>query len=90
MHGETSLSILRRVIGSTDGSLDVAVAQSFLQLGFTDADQDRIQYLAERNTEDLLTSDERREYEGYVLVGEFLALLQAKAHASLRNHPSAV
>ena len=39
----------------------------------------RVEELASRNTEGLLTEAERSEYEGYVRANKFIAVLQAKA-----------
>ena len=45
-----------------------------------DADlQDRIDELADRNTDGNLSDTEREELESYVRVGNFIAILQAKA-----------
>lgn len=45
--------------------------------------QARIAELAEKCNEGELTAEERHEYETYVLVGEFVAILQADARARL-------
>jgi hypothetical protein len=89
MHGETAHTILGRIISPTDGGLTRPAAESILRIAFTDADQSRLQELADKHGEGLLTADETREYEAYVLIGELIALLQAKARQSLRQHPSA-
>ncbi len=41
--------------------------------------QDRIDYLAERSNEGLLTADEREEYAAYLHAIEVIAVFQAKA-----------
>jgi hypothetical protein len=48
--------------------------------------QARIDYLAERANEGLLTDDERDEYDGYLSAIDVIAVLQAKARAQLRRH----
>jgi hypothetical protein len=59
-------------------------------LGYTDADHARMAELAQKSNEGALTPDERREMEGYVFVGDVLALLKTKARISLRkNSPAA-
>jgi hypothetical protein len=87
--GDTASSILRRVIDPKSGDLTHTAAETFLRLAFSEADHERVQELAERHTEGSLTPEERQEYEGYVVVGEFLAVMQAKARASIHNRPSA-
>jgi hypothetical protein len=89
MKGDTAHTILDRLISPSDGDLNPTVAEGILGLRFSESDHDRIQALATKNTEGNLNSEEQAEHEGYVLVGELLALMQAKARLSLRNHPSA-
>ena len=48
--------------------------------------QKRIDYLADRANEGLLTSGESDEYEGYLHAVDVIAVLQAKARSMLRNH----
>jgi len=45
--------------------------------------QDRIDYLADRSNEGLLTAAEHEEYAGYLHAIEVIAVLQAKARALL-------
>lgn len=47
--------------------------------------QQRIEELAVRANEGLLTPDEQAEYEGYVRANKFVAILQAKARKLLSN-----
>ncbi len=52
------------------------------------ADEDiqaRIDYLAERANEGLLTPEEREEYTGYLHAIDVIAVLQAKPRAVLRK-----
>jgi hypothetical protein len=44
-----------------------------------------IQKLARKCNEGELTPEELAEYESYVFAGEFVALIQAKAHALLKK-----
>ncbi len=50
-----------------------------------DSLRNRIDELAERNTEGKLTDEERAEYEGYVRANKFVATLQAKARKLLAD-----
>jgi hypothetical protein len=66
-------------------SPDVAAKVAVLQADETI--QDRIDYLAERANEGLLSSEERDEYETYLHAIDVITVLQAKARSSLsRNH----
>ena len=50
-----------------------------------DSLRNRIDELAERNTEGELTDEELAEYEGYVRANKFVATLQAKARRLLAD-----
>lgn len=50
--------------------------------------QQRLEELAERANEGMLTPDEQAEYEGYVRANKFVAILQAKARKLLSNSES--
>ena len=45
----------------------------------------RIDYLADRANEGLLTDDEREEYSGYLHAIDVITVLQAKARSQLRG-----
>jgi hypothetical protein len=47
--------------------------------------QTRVEYLAGRCNEGLLTPDERAEYGNYVTFGTFVAILKSKARQLLGN-----
>jgi hypothetical protein len=67
MHGDTIDSILRRYLETKTPDLM-----------FSDADNDRIQELADKCTEGELDPEERREYEAYVAAGDLIALIEAR------------
>ncbi len=47
--------------------------------------QTRIDYLADRANDGLLTDDEREEYSGYLHAIDVITVLQAKARSQLRK-----
>jgi hypothetical protein len=51
--------------------------------------QARIEYLADRANEGLLTAQERDEYQGYLHVIDAMAVLQAKARRRMSFEPPA-
>lgn len=61
------------------------VAAKLAELRADDEMQARIDYLAERSNEGLLTPDERDEYSDYVHAIDVIATLQAKARSYLRQ-----
>ena len=60
-----------------------------LNLRADEALQARIDALADRCDEGLLTPEERSEYETYVRFGNFIAILQAKARLRRKQQPTA-
>jgi hypothetical protein len=89
MVGETTLSILRRLIDSGQGNLAHGVAQAVLQISFTDADQGRMSELASKSERGSLSPQEAEEYDGHIAAADLLSLWKSKARLSLKQHPSA-
>jgi len=61
------------------------VAAKVADMRADDAMQERIDYLADRANEGLLTPDEEDEYVGYLHAIDVIAVLQAKARSQLRR-----
>jgi len=65
----------------------VVQAQSIVSFQGDDSIRNRIEELAEKATEGMLTGEERSEYEGYVRANKFMAIFQAKARKFLASNP---
>jgi hypothetical protein len=78
-------AIWARVIAAEDNGLSTEAARSLLELDFSDWDKCRMQELAQKNQDGLLSDSERHELEGYVKVGDVLSFLRLKARKSLRR-----
>ncbi|MEX2306147.1 MAG: hypothetical protein WD738_01045 [Pirellulales bacterium] len=69
--------------------IDSAFAPDFarmvLRLSLSDTPQERIRELLRRNNAGTLDAAEKAALENYLLVGQFLDLLQAKARVSLQG-----
>jgi len=61
------------------------IARKLVKLRFDAKAQARIDKLADKCNEGELTDDERREYEAYVHIIDFIAILQAKARIFLKR-----
>jgi hypothetical protein len=85
----TEADILNRLVDPSNPTWTPEAAQAVLQLGYCEGDHQRMEELAQKSNRGELTVDEHRELEGYVFVGDVLALLKSKARASLRAHSSA-
>ena len=72
-----------RVLAAVGQCLDRQSAEALIQLRADREMQGRIEELADKCTEGRLTSEERDEYEALIRVGNFVAVLQAKARRLL-------
>jgi hypothetical protein len=84
----SSTDILDRVLDRVSRALTPEAAREMVALRADPEAQARIDELAERCNDGLLTDDERSEYESLIAAANVIALLQAKARASLAG-PSA-
>jgi hypothetical protein len=89
MAGETTLSILRRLIDAGQGHLSAGAAEAVLQIRFADSDQTRMAELASKSNRGELSAEEAEEYDGYIGAADLLSLWKSKARLSLKQHPSA-
>jgi hypothetical protein len=83
MSVNSQAAIWARIIAPEKNGFSPAVARAFLQLGFSAWDQARMNELAQKNQDGLLSEAERQELADYVKVGDVLALLHLKARKSL-------
>lgn len=81
----SAAAILNRVIDPDEPTLSADAARSILALGFDPSDMDRINCLAAQARAGSLTQEEDSEFNDYLHVGRFLALIQAKARRSLQH-----
>ena len=76
-----------RVLAAVGQCLDRQSAEALLRLRADREMQGRIEELADKCTEGRLTSEERDEYEALIRVGNFVAILQAKARFPSSSPP---
>jgi hypothetical protein len=81
----TPTEILDEVIQPIEPTFATDFARVLLQLRLSDTALERIRNLLERNNAGVLDAAEKTAFENYLLVGQFLDLLQAKARASLQG-----
>ena len=77
--------ILDRLLDPVSRILTREVARDLVKLKFDPKSRTQIQKLARKANEGELSIAERREYEACVNAIDFIAILQAKARASLKN-----
>ena len=81
--------ILQRIVGASGHSMSAEVAHYFLGISFTPADLEQIAALSEKANEGTISPAEQEELRTYVFLNDFLAAMQARARASLRQQSPA-
>lgn len=81
----TEAAIWARLIEPDNNGLSPEAARSLLELRFSEEDRARMNELARKNNEGLLSDEERHLLESYVKVGDVLSLLHLKARKSLKG-----
>jgi hypothetical protein len=81
--------ILERLLDPVGRALGAEAARRVLALRAEPELQRRMDELAERANEGLLTADERGEYEALMTAATVVAVLQAKARAALAESSAA-
>ena len=82
-------SLLDLMLDPLSRCLDSESAKRVTELTLDPVVQARVDLLAERANEGLLTPEERSEYEAYINADDFIATLQMKARRSLDLNGSA-
>jgi len=75
--------VLERLLDPVSSSLNEEAARKLIGLKADAKVRVRVNELARKCNEGALTPEERAEYETYVLAGDFVAILQAKARLLL-------
>ena len=83
MPTDSTHTAFERVLTAVGQCLDRQSAEALLRLRPETEMQGRIEDLADKCTEGRLTPEERDEYEALIRVGNFVAILQAKARRLL-------
>ena len=78
-------TILHELLDPIGRCLTPEVAKQLVELRAPPSVQARIEELASKNTEGQLAKEERAEYEALVSAGHFIAILQSKARALLKQ-----
>jgi hypothetical protein len=83
MPADSTHIAFERVLTAVGQCLDRQSAEALLRLRAETEMQGRIEELADKCTEGRLTPEERDEYDALIRVGNFVAILQAKARRLL-------
>jgi hypothetical protein len=78
-------STLDTMLSSVADSFDEKALHALVDMRAPPDAEKRLEYLAGRANEGLLTEEERHEYKSAIMFGNFLGLLQSKARKKLRE-----
>ena len=78
-------AIIARLDLADHQPLSPQAAEGILAVGFSQADQDRMNRLAAKARAGTLTPDESAEAEAYSRIGSLLGILKSKARQSLKQ-----
>ena len=78
-------TVLNLMLDPISRCFDAESARKLIDLRFDPAVQERVDALAEKANEGLLTEPERAEYEAYINTDDFIAILQLKARIISRS-----
>jgi hypothetical protein len=76
-------AIWARLIGGQKDELSSDAAEFLLSIAFDNRDQERMLELAGRSEAGILTAEEQTEFDSYLHIGNFLAVLQSKARLAI-------
>ena len=80
-------AIWARLMEAQKNELSPEAAEFLLSVDFSDDDRRRMLQLAERSEAGALTAQEQAEFDGYLHIGNLLAVMQSKARLALNRKP---
>jgi hypothetical protein len=82
-------SIVDGLLDSLSRCLDTESARRVADFRVAEQIQEKVDVLAERSNEGLLSPDERADYEAFINVSDLIAILKLKARRALESnqHP---
>lgn len=81
----SEVAVFSRLLTNNQRKMGTDLARYLLGIGFSEADQARMQELAEKNQAGRISPEERDELFSYVKAGHLLAILQSRARKALKK-----
>jgi hypothetical protein len=81
----SDMALLDQLLDPFTQCLDVESAQRVVKIGITPAVELRLNALAERANEGLLTGEDREDYEALINAADVIAILKLKAQRMLTS-----
>lgn len=79
------MNAMESMLACVTDTLEVSALKALVEMRASAEAAERMQWLAERANEGLLTEEERHEYDSAISFGNFLGLLQSKARLKLKS-----
>jgi hypothetical protein len=86
MNDASATGVLDGLLDPLSRCLDAESARRLAEFRVAPVVQERIDILAERANEGLLTEDERAEYEAIINAADFISMLKPKARRNLKSN----
>ncbi len=80
-------AIWARLMQAQKGDLSSEAAEFLLSIDFGEGDRQRMLHLAEQSEAGTLTAEEQAEFDGYLHIGNRLAVMQSRARLALKRKP---
>jgi len=87
LSSNSEAAIWARLMQAQKDDLSPEAAEFLLAIDFGESDRERMLQLAERSEAGTLTAEEQIEFDGYLHVGNLLAVMQSKARRALKMKP---
>jgi len=87
LSSNSEAAIWARLMQAQKDELSPEAADFLLAMDFGETDRQRMLQLAERSEAGTLTAEEQIEFDGYLHVGNLLAIMQSKARLALKIKP---
>ncbi len=81
----TTTELKERLLDPFAGTMNLEAAQAIVDMRAPPEMQERVEVIAHKSREGLLTAEEQRQYESYADTVAMISLLQAHARRVLRN-----
>jgi hypothetical protein len=87
LNPNSEAAIWARLMQAQKDELSPEAAEFLLTMDFEENDRERTLQLAERSEAGILTAEEQIEFDGYLHVGNLLAVMRSKARLALKIKP---
>ena len=88
MVAPAQIGAIERMMQTASGQMNREAAEAILRWHFAESDQAKVAELSAKARRGELTSEEAAELDWYLLLGDFLSIVQSRARIGLANAPA--